>query len=323
LLNRMTVPQIKIPSEFKIPTIYVVLGALWILFSGKALHAFVQDPQVVFQFEIYKGWFYVAITGSLLYILIRKDTQRRNKVLQELKLAKSKAEESDRLKSAFLANLSHYLRTPMNSILGFVDLLKDRNLDEKKREKFLSIINEQSNYLLQFIGNIIEISKLQEGQLTVTRQEFSLNGMIKKIRSRYQTEIDYHQKSSHLTLTAEIPDNDNILNSDAKKLEYVFTNLLSNALKFTKSGEIKFGYTLKNNSVEFFVSDTGCGIHPTKQPLITQTFMLSDPDILEENIGIGLGLAITEGLVKLLDGKLWLAYSTPAGTKFCFTIPFD
>lgn len=319
----MAFSKIKIPSEFKIPFIYIVLGALWILFSGKALHALVQDPQVEFQNEIYKGLFYVAITGLLLYILIHKDTQKRNKVLYELKQAKLKAEESDRLKSAFLANLSHYLRTPMNSILGFVDLLKDRNLNEIKRDKFLSVINEQSNYLLQFIGNIIEIAKLQEGQLTIIRQEFLLNNLIEKIRSRYQTEIDYQQKSNSLTLITEIPASDFTLNSDAEKIEYIFTNLLSNALKFTNSGEIRFGYTLRNNSVEFFVSDTGCGIQPAKQALITQTFMLSNPDIHEENIGIGLGLAITSGLVKLLEGKLWLAYSNPKGTKFCFAIPLN
>lgn len=317
----MTLPKIKIPSEFKIPAIYIVVGALWIVFSGKALHAFVQDSHVEFQIEIYKGWFYVAITGVLLYLLIRSDTHNRNKVLQELKQAKSKAEESDRLKSAFLSNLSHYLRTPMNSILGFVDLLKDRNLDEEKREKFLSIINEQSNHLLQFIGNIIEISKLQEGQLSVTRQEFSLKDLIEKIRSRFQTEIDYHQKNNDLTLIAEIPAIDNRLNNDAEKIEYIITNLLSNALKFTKTGEIKFGYTLGDNSVEFFVSDTGCGIQPEKQKLITQTFMLSNPDVHEENNGIGLGLAITTGLVKLLEGKLWLAYSNFTGTKFCFALP--
>lgn len=319
----MTLPKVRFPSEFKIPLIYIVVGALWILYSGKALHALVQDPQVEYEIEIYKGWFYVALTGVLLFVLIRKDTQNRNKVLYELERAKLKAEESDRLKSAFLANLSHYLRTPMNSILGFVDLLKNRDLDEAKREKFLSIINEQSSYLLQFISNIIEISKLQEGQLSVSRQKFSLNDLIEKIRKRYQTEIEYLSKVNKLKLIIEIPANDKLFNGDAEKIEYIFTNLISNAIKFTQSGEIKFGYIIKNNAAEFFVSDTGCGIQPAIQTLITQTFMLSDPDVHEENIGMGLGLAITKGLVKLLEGKLWLAYSNSEGTKFCFALPLN
>lgn len=312
---------IKISSEFKIALIYTAIGALWISFSDRILYSVVTDLEQAKKIEVFKGFLYVAITGILLYTLIRKELKRRNKILLELKEAKQKAEESDKLKTAFLANMSHYLRTPMNSILGFVDILKRRNLDEEKREKFLTIINEQSNHLLQFIDNIIEISKLQEGQTKVNTQDFSLNTLLKKIRLRYQTEIEHSDKAAKIELTCSLLSDDVIMYSDPDKIEYIFTNLLSNSIKFTKQGEIRFGYKVKDKDVEFFVFDTGIGIPTEKQELITQTFMLSDPELNQANTGIGLGLAITKGLVKLLNGELWLDNSSNKGTKFCFSIP--
>lgn len=313
--------KFKISSEFRIALIYTAIGALWISFSDKILHTLVTDAEQAKTIEVFKGFVYVAITGFLLYVLIRKEFKRRNKILLELNEAKLKAEESDRLKTAFLANMSHYLRTPMNSILGFVDILKRRNLDDEKREKFLTIINEQSNHLLQFIDNIIEISKLQEGQTKVNIEEFSLNNLIRKIQLRYQTEIDHLEKGKKIKLTGSVLNEDMIMHNDSEKIEYIFTNLLSNSIKFTKQGEINFGYTVKNGWINFFVFDTGIGIPAEKQELITKTFMLSEPELNQENIGIGLGLAITKGLVKLLNGKLWLESSNNKGSKFCFSVP--
>ncbi|NJK98498.1 MAG: hypothetical protein HC905_29480 [Bacteroidales bacterium] len=131
----MGLRKFKLPSDFKIPLIYVVLGALWILYSDKAMRILITDADLIKKVEVFKGWFYVFVTGILLFLLIRKELSKRNQILRELEKAKLKAEESDKLKSAFLSNMSHYLRTPLNSILGFVDLLKNRNLDDEKREK--------------------------------------------------------------------------------------------------------------------------------------------------------------------------------------------
>jgi signal transduction histidine kinase len=311
----------KIPSSIKISFIYVTLGALWILFSDKMLHSIVSDPIKRFEIEVYKGWFFVAVTGIMLFFLIKAEMKKRNLILQELRTAKLKAEESDKLKTAFLANVSHYLRTPMNSILGFVDLLQNRNLDPKKQEVFLSIINEQSNHLLLFINNIIEISKLQGGQTIVNITEFSLNELMRKMQLRYQAELDYMKKIDQIQLKGVYERNDTLLKNDAEKLEYILTNLITNAIKFTKKGEIQFGYRTHSNDTEFFVIDTGSGIPAEKQELITKTFMLSDPEINKENIGVGLGLAITNGLVKLLNGRLWLVKSDSSGSEFRFVIP--
>lgn len=317
----MKLPRIQ--YDLKISIIYVTLGALWILFSDKALHALVSDPRQIKQIEVIKGWFYVLITGILLYMLINAELKRRNKILKELRESKQKAEESDKLKTAFLSNLSHYLRTPMNSILGFVDLLQNRNLDEEKQSKFLSIINEQSSHLLLFINNIIEISKLQGGQTIVSIKKFSIRDLLSKLLLRYQTELDFLNKTEQVKLTLVNNFPEAVIENDAPKLEYIFTNLLSNAIKFTNKGEISFGFKRTEYGDTFFVSDTGCGIPEERQVLIIQTFMHSDPDVNKENIGSGLGLAITNGLVKLLNGNLWIEKSDNTGTEIRFKIPLN
>ncbi len=312
-----------LPSDLKISLIYVVVGLIWIKYSDRALHMLVTSNEQFYRLEVYKGWFFVLVTGFLLYLLIRKELMRRNKILKELRDSKIKAEESDKLKTAFLSNLSHYLRTPMNSILGFVDLLQNRNIDHVKQEKFLSIINEQSNHLLLFINNIIEISKLQGKQTTVNVREFHLNDLLTKLQIRYQTEIEYLNKKHLLQLNLVNTFPETILKNDPSKVEYIFTNLLNNAIKFTTKGSIDFGYKPAEGGNVFFVKDTGCGIDPEKHQLITQTFMHADPELNQENIGTGLGLAITNGLVKLLNGHLWVEKSDATGTEFRFSIPLN
>jgi signal transduction histidine kinase len=313
----------RIPSDLKISLIYIIIGFLWIKYSDKALHLFVNNEEQYYRLEVYKGWFFVTVTGFLLYLLINKELKRRNKILRELRDSKNKAEESDKLKTAFLSNLSHYLRTPMNSILGFVDLLQNRNLDQIKQAKFLSIINEQSNHLLLFISNIIEISKLHGKQTTVNVTEFKLNDLLTKLYIRYHTEIEYLNKKNLIQLNMVNDSPEAILKNDPSKIEYIFTNLLNNAIKFTNAGKIDFGYKTSKTGHVFFVADTGCGIDPEKHSLITETFMHADPDLNQENIGTGLGLAITNGLIKLLNGQLWIEKSDNTGTEMCFYIPLN
>lgn len=312
-----------LPSDLKISLFYVVIGLLWIKYSDVVLLKLVKDNEQYYRIQIYKGWFFVIVTGFLLYLLISKELKRRNKILKELQNSKNKAEESDKLKTAFLSNLSHYLRTPMNSILGFVDLLQNRNLDQTKQEKFLSIINEQSNHLLLFINNIIEISKLQGKQTTVNIKEFLLNDLLSKLEIRYQTEIEYLNKKNLIQLNLVNSFPDQTIKNDASKIEYIFTNLLNNAIKFTSKGRIDFGYKATSQGNVFFVKDSGCGIDPEKHKLITETFMHADPELNQENIGSGLGLAITNGLVKLLDGHLWIEKSDSTGTEIRFSIPLN
>lgn len=317
----MNIKTKRFPSDIIIALVYAIIGTLWILFSDKLLLFYVKDIEQFNTISMYKGWFYVAVTGILLYILIHKELTKRNTILTELEKSKEKAEESDKLKTAFLSNMSHYLRTPMNSILGFIELLKGRNINDEKREKFLAIINEQSNHLLQFIDNIIEISKLQEGQTSIEVTQFSVNDLLGKLLTRFKTEIEYEKKNSIISINCYIPDNSIYLKSDSTKLEYILTNLISNSIKFTPKGEVNFGVEARKDDLTFYVKDTGIGISQERTKIITNSFLISDPNIRHENTGSGIGLALTNGFVKLLGGKLWIEKTGSEGTDFRFTLP--
>lgn len=311
----------KIPSDIKISIIYIILGWCWILFSDNLVASMFSDQHTINEVQTYKGWFYVLITGILLYFLIKSDLREKNRILKELEAAKKKAEESDKLKTAFLANLSHYIRTPMNSILGFIELLKNRNMDDAKREKFVSIVNEQSEYLLLLINNIVEISKIQEGAATQENTRFSLNQLLKRLKDNFDTKIFYQSKPVRILVFTAMKDGNDEVFTDISKLEYIITNLLSNAVKFTQEGEIWLGYDIKGTNLEFYVIDSGPGIPEDVIPKISNQILDTDPLNAKENSGIGIGMILSKSLVKLLGGKFWIESTGLKGTHFRFSLP--
>lgn len=307
--------------EFKVTIIYMITGSLWILFSDRLAFDFIPGTQNFYLISTYKGWFFVFITGILLYILIRKESIKRNAMQEQLLLANRKANESDMLKSAFLSNLSHYIRTPMNSILGFVELLKYRNLDTEKKEKFMTIIDEQSQELLQLISNMIEVSKIQEGQLEIEEASFSLNSLMRKLYLTFEVKLNRWKPGVTLQCDTTLADKNDFIVSDYAKLFAIFSNLLGNALKFTTFGIIEYGYVRFDDYLECYVSDTGCGISEEKRKYIFDKFLHSNYEKQISNEGSSLGLFLSSGLARSLGGKLWLEYSSSAGTKFKFIIP--
>jgi signal transduction histidine kinase len=312
-----------IPFEYKISTLYIIIGALWILFSDNLVLKFTQDPKEINTISIYKGWFYVLITGMLLFILIKKEIRKRNNLYSELYITNRKAIESDQLKTAFLRNISHYIRTPMNSILGFVDLLKNRNLDEEKRKHFHHIVHEQSTHLLELINNILEISKIHTNQMELFKKQFHINKCISEILRTTECLKNESDKPITLRAVVSLPDDRDKLYSDEEKIKRILYELLSNALKFTESGEIEFGYIYENNCYTFFVKDTGKGISDDMKKHLFNQFMLANPNDSMASKGSGLGLYLCSGLVNLLNGKIWIEYSGHNGSKFCFTIPTE
>lgn len=311
-----------LPFEWKITIIYIIIGALWILFSDKMLLYVTNDPQQISIISIYKGWFYVLITGILLFYLIRREIKKQNRLVEDLITANKKALESERLKSAFLSNLSHYIRTPMNSILGFAELIQSRNVDESKRERFLNLINEKSHHLLQTINNIVEISKIQEGQVETKQKLFSINNLFDKLILIYEPELA--KKGSQAVLIKNIALNateDEVL-GDFDKLYHILSNLLSNAVNFTKQGTIELGVTFNNdnNIYTFYVKDTGTGISAEKQKKLFVNFMQAHSDIQSASEGSGLGLFLSSKLANLLGGNLWLEHSDEHGSLFCFSL---
>ncbi len=253
------------------------------------------------------------ITGMVLDISERKATEN------ELLKAKEKAEESDRLKSSFLSNLSHEVRTPMNGIVGFAELLLDRSLDEESKQEYVETIMVNSNSLLKIISDIIEISKIKTELLSINYREFSLNEMIRELK------IHFHDLAVKKRLEFSFPEfnsNEKILIiSDEPKIKLILTHLLDNAFKFTESGSVQ-GKCMKNDSfLEFSIADTGIGIPQEYVELIFEPFRQIEDSFNRKFGGNGLGLAIAKAYVELLGGKIKLQPNTPAGSVFTFSLP--
>lgn len=243
---------------------------------------------------------------------------------EQLYLAKEKAEESDRLKTAFLQNMSHEIRTPMNAIVGFSDFLRDEAITEEKRQAFVQIIIDSSHQLLNIINDILTISFIETKLERVNIQPVALNLLINELISIFQSKARDRQLELKAFLPFATP-YDNLL-TDRTKLVQILTNLLSNAVKFTSTGYIETGYRLmkaeNNKFIEIYVKDTGIGIAPEKQQLIFERFVQGDNSIRKKYGGTGLGLSICEGFARLLQGSIHVVSQPGSGSEFILTLPY-
>ena len=247
---------------------------------------------------------------------------QQKKAEQELKSALEKAEESDRLKTSFLANMSHELRTPMNGIMGFAELLNDDNLSNEDRHEFIDVINDSSQSLLDVITNIVDISKIDSGQIRLKTSPFNLNSLLDELLSWFKGEkVVKDTLELNIELIKELTDDQCIVVSDQLKIRHIFCLLLNNSGKFTNSGFIRFGYSVHGKNIRFFVQDTGKGISPEKQCFIFEKFRQEDETLSRKYGGVGLGLTIAKGLVELIGGKIWVDSEPEKGTTFFFEIP--
>ncbi len=239
---------------------------------------------------------------------------------EELYIAKIKAEESDKLKSAFLANMSHEIRTPMNGIVGFADLLNNPGLSDHKRKEFTSIIIERSNQLLNIVNDILDISKIEAGLVSVKNETVAINKLITELWSFYSN----HEKLKDIHFDKKLGLNglQKYILADKTKITQILNNLLNNALKFTSQGHIIFGYELKNEMLEFFVEDTGIGIQDEYKEKIFERFRQVEHELTKNYGGTGLGLSISKELVEMMGGKIWIESKLGYGTKIFFTIPY-
>ncbi len=257
-------------------------------------------------------------------IVTTRDITKRINDEKELLRAKEKAVESDHLKSAFLANMSHEIRTPMNGIVGFADLVKNRNISSGKRNKYLDIIVDRSKHLLNIINDIIDISKIEAGEINIIKKEFNLNKMLRKLYSFFESEIQIKDfRGVELRLKSGLEDNNSIIYTDAVRLQQILTNLISNAFKFTKEGFIEYGYTITDKeTLDFYVTDTGIGLSDKEQKIIFDRFRQGENPDNELTQGTGLGLSISKGLIELLGGKIWVKSKKGSGSTFYFSIPY-
>jgi PAS domain S-box-containing protein len=253
------------------------------------------------------------------FVTIKEDISERKKLTIELVAAKEKAEESDRLKTAFLHNISHEIRTPLNAIVGFSEFLNEPDLNPEMRKQFTDIIIQNSDQLLTIISAIISIAAVEAGQEKIAETEINLNSTLKHIHEHFSPFAE-KQKIS-FNLIPFLPYEDRIV-SDETKLVQVLNNLIGNALKFTKHGHVNFGYRVNANELEFFVEDTGIGIEPEMHEEIFKRFRQVESTIARQYGGSGLGLSISKAYVELLGGNMWLISELGIGSTFLFTIPY-
>lgn len=241
-------------------------------------------------------------------------------IQNELIVAKQKAEESDKLKSAFLANMSHEIRTPMNGILGFSELLKEKNLSEQEKEKYIAIIHKGSHQLLDIINDLIDISKIEAGQVQVNVTDFLLSDLLKDIEIFFRPIAE--KKGLQLNLDNKVAERHSWVSLDQVKIRQVLVNLIGNAIKFTDEGGIEFGCRFDGLQFRFHVSDTGIGIDSSHFSSIFDRFRQVEIVPSGKFGGTGLGLAITRSYVEMMGGSIHVKSEPGKGSRFIFTIPY-
>ena len=233
--------------------------------------------------------------------------------------AKNKAEESDRLKSAFLANVSHEIRTPMNGILGFTQLLQNRNLEQKDRQQYLEIIEKSGNRLLETVNNLVDISKIETGQVPIKLSNLEIE---KQLSQHFQFfEPQAKQKGFPLRINIQLPVDLKCIATDVSKFNSIITNLLKNAIKYTSMGFVEFGCYVHEQQLVIYVKDTGYGVPEHRKKAIFNRFEQADINDRMALQGSGLGLSIVKAYVEMLEGSIWLESEAGEGATFYFGLP--
>ncbi len=253
------------------------------------------------------------------FVAIKEDITQKKKIIEELTAAKEKAEESDRLKSAFLANMSHEIRTPMNGILGFTELLSDSNFSGEEKQNFIKIIQKSGQRMLNTVNDLIDISKIETGQMQVVLTPASAKEILFSQYSFFQPEAE--EKKLKFILNDQLQQSEALVLTDVVKLDSVLTNLIKNALKYTDLGSVEIGSYKENNKLFFYVKDTGIGIPENRQAAVFNRFEQADVGDKRAYQGSGLGLTIAKAYVEMLGGKMELESKVGFGSTFRFYIP--
>jgi len=249
-----------------------------------------------------------------------RDITESKKAEAELVAAKEKAEENDRLKTAFLHNISHEIRTPMNAIIGFSTLLNEPETTDAEKKQYIDIIFQSGSQLLSIINDIVDIANIESGQVKLNLREMDLNASLRSLAEQFS----YKEQTDIISLDLHtgLPDEEARIITDSTKLIQMLSNLISNAIKFTKEGQIDFGYKMKDSMLEFFVKDTGIGIPPEQHEKIFERFFQVDNLVSRKYGGTGLGLSICKAYAELIGGRIWVHSHPGEGATFRFTIPY-
>jgi signal transduction histidine kinase/CheY-like chemotaxis protein len=279
------------------------------LIESHSSHITAYSNSQIRNLDIYTSFLtYSALLVILLYVVKREFIRQKEQAIK-----------SDKLKSAFLANMSHEIRTPMNAIVGFSELLRNKITKEQKR-MYINIIRNSGNHLLRLINDIIDLSKIEAGDMTIERSDFSIQELFSELKNYYEVELIRRNKPN-VKIDFSIPDRDIWFNSDPLRIKQILSNLLDNSVKFTSDGFIKFSCEKKAGNLVFSVIDTGTGIAEEDKVKIFDRFIKFDYKGMNTE-GSGIGLSIVEKLVKIFGGRIWFSSELGEGSSFHVSVPY-
>ena len=259
--------------------------------------------------------------NQILEEKVKERTAELEQINQDLVIAKEKAEESDRLKTAFLQNISHEVRTPLNGIVGFGSILVEPDLPPDERQQFSELLLDASDRLLKTITDYIDMSLLSTSSMEVVYKEMNTDDLIMDLFHKYQDFCS--KKELEFVCIKNENQSKNLIISDYTMLYKIISHLLDNAVKFTHTGKIEFGYNYFENNLLIFVKDSGVGISKEKQEIVFGKFIQENLSNVRDFEGSGLGLSISKNMIELLNGKIWIESEKNQGTKVSFTIPLN
>jgi signal transduction histidine kinase len=239
----------------------------------------------------------------------------------ELRIANKRAEESEKLKSSFLANISHEIRTPLNGLMGFIQLIQTNKLSLDKQNEGLQIMKDCGYYLLDLMDNLIDISKIDSNNLSVSRDHVSIEGMFKNLDNTFRNSIKIKDAIDFSFVSLQYSDYEQKVFIDECKTKRALYHLINNAIKFTEVGKIEFGCEKVGSNLVFFVKDTGIGIDENHKKIVLENFRQVDEGITRKFGGLGLGLTIAKEFIKIQGGEMWFDSVLNKGTDFFFSIP--
>jgi signal transduction histidine kinase len=255
----------------------------------------------------------------VMFAQMLANVSNRKEMVEQLIVAKEKAEESDRLKSAFLANMSHEIRTPMNGIMGFAQLLKEPGLSGETQHSYIQMIEKSGNRMLNIINDIIDISKIESGTVELRVSECGIKEQMDYLYAFFKPEAEL--KGLKLNYSMNLPSASGVIHTDRDKLYAVLANLIKNAIKYTSTGEVEFGCSMAGEEIQFFVRDTGIGIPADRVSAIFDRFVQADIADVMARQGAGLGLAISRAYAEMMRGRIHVESEEGKGSTFYLTVP--